>query len=418
VVYGTVRDAETLNPVDTFTMEAGIPGPKPQSESRIHWSGIARHSARFGGASFRHSFEEPLAIGLPNPGYILRFNAEGYSPFITRVIQPDEGEVAFDILLESGEDRIIQTLLPNDEPAVHADIKFIRDGELPLDISNGRLPRETNKQVVSTNAKGEFQLNYNHSIKEILIVHPEGIASVSAEQTRNAGKIQLLPWGRIEGQYVSETLKDGMELIVQQLTSSNNFIQLAPEPGSKLDSTGKFMIERVPPGRLRFMLRTRTDNPQGESWNWSPLTTMDISPGSTSDIVITGHTVSFQLTLPSGFNLNHDKMIGAWMHTDQPEVPKELEDNLEARIAWASQPEIRSKAFDVKRAHFQNTMGDIWIANHVIAGDYTLVITVHEHPDADHTRKLVAKFEYEVTVPDNLTSTHLDLGTLHAKLKN
>ena len=107
VVYGTVRDAETLNPVDTFTIEAGIPGPKQHFQSRIHWLRIGRHSARFGGGTFRHTFEEPLGIGLPNPGYVLRFDAEGYSPFVTRAIKPDEGEVAFDILLESGEDRII-----------------------------------------------------------------------------------------------------------------------------------------------------------------------------------------------------------------------------------------------------------------------------------------------------------------------
>jgi len=75
VVYGTVRDAATLNPVETFTMEAGIPPPNDHRESSIHWSRIGRHSARFGGGTFRHSFEEPLGIGLPNPGYILRFNA-------------------------------------------------------------------------------------------------------------------------------------------------------------------------------------------------------------------------------------------------------------------------------------------------------------------------------------------------------
>jgi RNA polymerase sigma factor (sigma-70 family) len=414
VIYGTVRDAETLNSVDTFTIEAGIPGPNQHLESRIHWSRIGRHSARFGGGTFRHSFEEPLAIGLPNPGYVLRFDADGYSPYVTRAIKPDEGEVAFDILLENGEDRIIQALLPNEEPAVNADVKFISDGE-PLEISNGRLPRETNKAVESTNPEGEFQLNYDHSIKEILIVHPDGIAMVSPQQARKTGKVQLLPWARIEGQYVSETLKDGMEMIVQQLTPSNNFIQLAPEPGSKLDSTGQFIIEKVPPGHHRLMLRSRTDSPQMGSWNFTPLTTLDISPGSTLNILITGHTVTFQLSLPPSLNLDQDTMILAGMHTDQPEVPQELGDNIEERIAWASQPEIRSKFFDVKKAHFQKNTQDTWVANHVMAGDYILEITVQERLKASNSFTIVAKHEYALNVPENSTSTRLDLGTLILK---
>jgi hypothetical protein len=50
-----------------------------------------------------------------------------------------------------------------------------------------------------------------------------------------------------------------------------------------------------------------------------------------------------------------------------------------------------------------------------MAGDYILEITVQERLKASNSFTIVAKHEYALTVPENSTSTRLDLGTLILK---
>jgi hypothetical protein len=93
-ISGTVDDAATGKPIPQFRIIAGYPSPVgPQ------WSPIERFWLRFVGGRFRHCFEEPVIHGAPNPGYHLKFEADGYAPFVSRRIAAEEGEVHLDIKL-------------------------------------------------------------------------------------------------------------------------------------------------------------------------------------------------------------------------------------------------------------------------------------------------------------------------------
>ncbi len=101
-VFGTVIDADTGKPVPQFRMTAGWPQPGASGTNvEPHWSSIDRHSVAFVGGQFRHSFEEAIISGVENPGYILKFTADGYATQITRLLKPDEGEVQLDLKFTS-----------------------------------------------------------------------------------------------------------------------------------------------------------------------------------------------------------------------------------------------------------------------------------------------------------------------------
>jgi hypothetical protein len=43
----------------------------------IQWSSFDRDWLNFTGGKFRHAFEDAMVQGCPNPGYALKFEADG-----------------------------------------------------------------------------------------------------------------------------------------------------------------------------------------------------------------------------------------------------------------------------------------------------------------------------------------------------
>src|SRR5258706_4847756 len=90
---------------------------------------------------FRHSYEEADINGVTNPRYILKFEAEGYSPFVSRAIGADEGEVRLEVALKPATAQIVTVLQPDGNPAVDADIGLVMPGS-QLNLVPGGFSRE------------------------------------------------------------------------------------------------------------------------------------------------------------------------------------------------------------------------------------------------------------------------------------
>jgi hypothetical protein len=101
-VSGTVRDAATGQLVPDFRIITGDQVRDPADGTVTpRWSDLDRFWLRFHGGSFHHAYDEPVVGDPPHPEFILKFEAEGYAPFITRPVQADEGEAHFDVLLRA-----------------------------------------------------------------------------------------------------------------------------------------------------------------------------------------------------------------------------------------------------------------------------------------------------------------------------
>ena len=96
---GSVRDAATGQLIPKFRFGTGWPSLETNGVTP-RWSPLDRFWPSFSGGEFRHTYEEAVLVGVTNRGYILKFEAEGYQPFITRLIAADEGEAKLDVSLQ------------------------------------------------------------------------------------------------------------------------------------------------------------------------------------------------------------------------------------------------------------------------------------------------------------------------------
>jgi len=80
---------------------------------------------RLPGGDYRHSFEETTILDVDNLGYIVKFEADGYAPYTSRVIHPDEGQVSLDVQLYPAKAMDVAVLLPDGRPAAGADVGLI-----------------------------------------------------------------------------------------------------------------------------------------------------------------------------------------------------------------------------------------------------------------------------------------------------
>lgn len=181
-ISGTVSDAKTGMPVPKFQIVCGWP-ETIDNEQRVRlipsdrFNLIDRFRRTFFGGTFRYTMEEPLIIGIPNPGYVFKFEADGYAPFLTRVFTPDEGEVEFAVALEPAVPVTVTVLQPDGAPAAQCDVGFLLPG-----TSLSLLPSSSNRKrpdssFLTTDAAGRFELPVDSSVTKVVAFHSQGFAT-------------------------------------------------------------------------------------------------------------------------------------------------------------------------------------------------------------------------------------------------
>ena len=161
VVSGSVTDAHTGNPIPKFRIACGWPeNVGLDGKMQPKFSDIERYWLSFAGGKYEHSFEETLIGGLPsNPGYVLKFEAEGYAPFVSRVFKEDEGEVKLDVTLEPAADLVVTVLGPDGQPAANVDVALIGPGRTFQLIPGGfsRQNMAAAGGLLTTDAQGQVK---------------------------------------------------------------------------------------------------------------------------------------------------------------------------------------------------------------------------------------------------------------------
>lgn len=124
-VLGTVSDAQTGESIPRFRMGTGWPSPTfigGVLTNSVQWSTIDRFWITFSGGEFKHTYEEAVIGGTTNLGYVFKFEAEGYAPFVTRTVAADEGEARFTVKLEKAASTTISVRKPGGQPAIAVDV--------------------------------------------------------------------------------------------------------------------------------------------------------------------------------------------------------------------------------------------------------------------------------------------------------
>jgi RNA polymerase sigma factor (sigma-70 family) len=419
-VAGTVRDATTGQLIPRFRIGTGSPSTDFRTgKTNAQFSTIGRFWMAFEGGQFRTSYEEAVITGMANPGYILKFDAEGYSPFVSRVIGADEGEVQMEIALKPAALQTITVLQPDGNPAVDADVGLVMPGS-QLNLVPGGFSREmvqSGGSLLRTDDRGRFRLTADDSVSRVMIAHSSGFAEMTPDALAASPKVQLQSWGRIEGTLLSGGKAAANGIIRFNLGNGDwNTVRTDfTAYQTQSDAEGGFVFAQVPPGRHKLMRTTPQREAGGvTSWHDGAKVDIEVRPGETTTVTLGGnsYSVTAQIRWPSGLKREANHRLFASIHTPMPQMPAGIEGNQEAMARWAQSPEIQALAKDAKNFPAAIAANDELTCGEVTAGQYVLSVMVMAETTEPRGITQVATGEVAVTIPADPPSGGLELGEI------
>src|SRR5262249_40309901 len=148
-------------------------------------------------------------------------------------------------------------------------------------IENGRLTSPGVRPAASrcrTDPEGRYTFRPQEGRAWIAAAHDAGFAMRDPEQLASSTEILLVPWGRIEG-----VLKIGPRPAPRQKVSAW-LLDQGPfgrvDYDAMTDDHGRFVLERVTPGRL--MVYRYVDDADHHGWTASNPVDVDLKPGETA----------------------------------------------------------------------------------------------------------------------------------------
>jgi hypothetical protein len=300
-ISGTVTDAATGGLIPSFRLVAGWPVTnRTTGVVAGHWSTIDRFWMSFNGGKFRHVFEEPVLGGAHNPGYIFKFEAEGYAPCITRPVALDEGEVQFDVAMHAAAATTVTVTLPDGRPAANVDIGIVSpSAELRLAPGGfSHLNQQTGGSLLLTDSQGRFTVTPDDSVSAFIAASPDGYAEATPAALASEPAMILQPWGRLEGTLsVQGRAGTNCALAFQLGTPRENGVFTDFRAYQvKTDTAGHFAFAQVPPGKHKLMQVIEMPAPSGAAgmaWTQLQLTNLDIYPGQTTTVTVNGDLLHF-----------------------------------------------------------------------------------------------------------------------------
>ena len=420
-VSGTVRDAADGHTIPRFKIVTGWPVTNFLDHTvGGRWSSFERDWLTFSDGQFRHTFEDALVYGTANPGYMLRFEAEGYAPFISRPILADEGEVHLDVSLRVAADTTVTVLLPDNRPATQADVGLVMP-QAGLELVPGGFSHQNLQNgaaLLATDASGTFRLPPDESISRIIVAHPSGFAEVSPASLASEPIIRLEPWGKLEGTYlVGGQPATNRDLLFQYGQRHSDAIHSSFEAYRvQTDQAGHFVFNQVPPGK-HVLVRLIPAGPNAVQHE--PVGEVEIRAGETTTTSIggDGYSLTARLRWPEGWKPQSSEHVFAFVQTPLPPALAALASSGKVDPAAAAQIQQSPEVQDYLRRsrHFQGVVaGDFQTISveAVPAGDYILVVTAM--PDLNPSQAPAAHLGAQIafTVPADPPSGTLDLGEI------
>jgi hypothetical protein len=299
-IRGKVVDAETGEPIPEFNLLTGIDwgGDRP-----ISWE---RRSIK----TFTQGHYE-IEFSYPYPAHLIRIEAEGYKPGISRPIGSDEGEVTSDFKLEKGAGPAGIVHLSDGRPASGAEVILCTPSQGAY-IRNGRNQQRRDSQYVETKEDGKFSFPVQTDAYAIIVLHDEGYLELGESELSESSELTLQPWATVTGkvfigknQASNETVQLGFDRPYDR-----NQPRIYHDYQAVTDSNGSFVLEHVPPGEARI---SRSIKISDRIRTFSHSMSVEVKAGETVNVTIggTGRPVTGKVEVPDYLKEKFD-----WQNTD------------------------------------------------------------------------------------------------------
>ena len=385
-IRGKVFNAETNDLIPKFKL---VPGIDWGDGRAILWE--QRRAKTFSQGHYETTFT------YPRYAHMIRIEADGYKPGISRPFGSDEGEVVFDFKLEKGMGPTGIVHLPNGKPAAGAEVILCTSSQ-GTSIRNGRNPRKRDSQFVETKEDGRFSFPAQTDVYAIVVLHNDGYVEVTDKELAESPELTLQSWARVEGKLLigkdpgtDESVRLGLDRPYDR-----NAPRIYHDYSTVTDNNGNFAFERVPPGKARISRLIRISERRSL---YTHSTSVETRAGETISVTIggTGRPVTGRINIPDYLNGKFD-----WQHTDYG-----------LRVNSPENP--------YRQLGFRFEGDGSFRIDDVPAGDYYLYVHAYEPPvDSRALRgNRIGLLSHHFTVsemPNGRSDESLDLGILELEV--
>lgn len=430
VVHGKVFDEATGLRIQKFRIAQGWPSWNPiEGTTNAKWSSLGRFWLDFSGGTYSNSFEEGVMSGTPNLGYFLKFMADGYQPFVSRLIAADEGDVELNVTLHRAHTISVAIYAPDGRPAGAVDVGLVSPGAKLAMVQGGfsRKNIQTGGSLLRADKLGTFTLQPDPAVTRIIAAGADGYAEATPAELEANPVMRLQPWGRLEvtcfsggkpvvGREYGLQFGDGSQETIAFDFMASRFTT---------DTQGKLTIDKLPPGKHELMRLIHFNSSDGGGgWMHGNKTPFEIRSGETTplDLGISNCTVTAHLQWPAGISRQPGQNVYAGLHTPMPPIPHETMTNQAAMMALMQTEEFRTAQKNMRS--FQGTVSDdgTITVEDVEPGDYQLTVTAMSGAAGPHASppgkpmdiRPLAQASKDVTVSAGLAII-LDAGSIELK---
>lgn len=422
-VRGYVLDADGNTPVKRFKV---TPGFASEGSDRVAWQN--HRAVEFANARFE--FEFPAGWHGAD-GCLIRIEADGYLPGISRIFYSDEGEVVFNFRLQKGEGVSGVVYIPEGEPAEAVKVVLCTRFQY-VKLMDGQFMDRQGLLSVETGPDGRLYFPPQREEYLLVAVADEGFAKVTDEEFESTGSMTLEPWGRVEG-----VVRIGGEAPAYEevfLSSKKKFKSGIPDVyyqyRAVTDAEGGFVFDKVPAGTVDVAFRRK----HAGAVAYSLVEPVEVVAGSTVTVSLgdRGRPVVGRISVPPGYE-GTANWASATAHLalkpPEPPTPEGFDQMTEQdKHAWYEKWRESDEGKASERAWRQESKYYSLHISHdasfrvesLPAGEYELYVQLWERgKDMSYGWELGGSLFYELEVRDvneSLSDVPLDIGTIELQI--
>jgi protocatechuate 3,4-dioxygenase beta subunit len=436
-VYGKVFDAETRQPIDSFTV---IPGRKySSSDAQIHWE----RSYAMRGRQGEYSLKMDSYLFQPEGRVVIE--AMGYEPQVSPAFT-NSASYAADFALKKGKGIRGVVQWADGTPVPGAALVLAERGEYAY-LESGRLRANSSSgDMIYAEASGRFEFPAKLEPDKIFVSHEQGFAQSTVSNVVQSGKIVLERWGRVTGRMlVGDTLDFKQWLRLQTLY--DRYADASARPSrlsfsSKAEFNGdrSFVFDKVVPGEHQISLEYQLGaNRNGGETPLSHGFPVVVKPGETTDVAVggTGRQVTGRVKVvgsdPSDVAWRRDvhKLSLALPNPVPPPTNVSSLRPAEQQRAWNDYNQ-RQREFwqsEAGRAHQRAERTYVLLfdsegnfrADHVPPGPYHLTLNFTDPDEEYYNRRSIGSLSQEIVVPnekDAQVNAPWDIGLVEVAIRS